>query len=144
MSVKPIPDGYTTITPYLIVEDANKTIEFIEKIFDGSLLFKMQDDAGKINHAEMKIGNAMLMLAEASEEWKPTRTMLYLYVADTDATYKKALETGATSVKEPKDQFYGDRSAGVEDSFGNFWGIATHIEDVSEEEMALRISASAN
>jgi len=144
MSVKPIPDGYTTITPYLVVEDANKTIEFIEKIFDGQLLFKLQDEAGKITHAEMKIGNAMLMLAEASEEWKPTRTMLHLYVEDIGATYQKALEAGAATVKEPKDEFYGDRACCVQDGFGNFWGIATHIEDVSEEEMTLRTSAGAN
>ena len=144
MPVKPIPDGYHTITPYLIVEDADKLVEFVEKTFDGELLFKMQNDAGTITHAEMKIGDSMLMLSEASEEWKPTKTTLYLYVADTDATYQKALEAGATSVKEPKDQFYGDRSAGVQDSFGNFWGIATHIEDVSEEELAQRASAGAN
>ncbi len=144
MSVKPIPDGYTTITPYLVVEDANKAIEFIEKIFDGQLLFKLQNEAEKITHAEIKIGNSMLMLAEASEEWKPTRSMLHLYVEDIDATYQKALEAGATTVKEPKDEFYGDRAGCVQDNFGNFWGIATHIEDVSEEEMTRRASAGAN
>jgi PhnB protein len=143
MSVKPIPDGYHTITPYLIVDDADKLVEFVEKIFDGELLFKMKNDANRITHAEMKIGDSMLMLSESSEEWKATKTMLYLYVSDTDATYQKALAAGATSVKEPKNQFYGDRSAGVRDSFGNFWGIATHIEDVSEEELEKRASAGA-
>ncbi len=143
MSVKPIPEGFYTITPYLIVEDADKLVEFVEKIFDGELTFKMCNEAGRISHGEMKIGNSMLMLAEASGEWKPTQTMLHLYVADIDATYQKALSAGAVSVKEPQDQFYGDRSSCVQDSFGNFWGIATHIEDVSEEEIQKRMSASA-
>jgi len=142
MSVKPIPEGYTTITPYLIVEDADKLVEFVEKTFDGELLFKILNDAGRITHGEMKIGNSMLMLSESSDEWKPTNVMLHLYVEDIDATYQKALEAGAISVKEPQNQFYGDRSSCVQDSFGNFWGIATHIEDVSEEEIAERASAS--
>jgi PhnB protein len=141
MAVKPIPEGYHTITPYLIVEDADKLVEFIEQVFDGKLFFKMQNDSGRISHGEMKIGDSMLMLAEASEEWKATRTMLHLYVEDADAVYQKALKTGANSIKEPQDQFYGDRNASVQDSFGNIWGIATHIEDVSEEEIAKRISA---
>ena len=141
MEVKPIPEGYHTITPYLIVEDADKLIEFIEQVFDGKLIFKMQTDAGKIGHGEMKIGDSMLMLAESSEEWKPTRTMIHLYVKDADSVYQKALDAGADSIKEPEDQFYGDRNASVQDSFGNIWGIATHTEDVSEEEMAKRLSA---
>ena len=143
MSVKPIPEGYTTITPYLIVEDADKLVEFVETVFDGKLLFQMRNDAGRISHGEMKIGNAMFMLSEASGEWKPTQTLLHLYVEDVDATYQRALETGANSVKEPQDQFYGDRSSCVEDSFGNFWSISTHIEDVSEEEIQKRLGASA-
>jgi PhnB protein len=140
MAVKPIPEGYHTITPYLVVEDAAKLVEFIENVFDGRLLFKLETDDGKISHGEFKIGDSILMFAEASEEWKPTRTLLHLYVEDADAVYQKALDAGANSVREPQDQFYGDRSATVQDSFGNFWGIATHIEDVSEEEMAKRIS----
>jgi PhnB protein len=141
MSVRSIPEGYHSITPYLIVEDAEKLIEFVEQAFDGRVFIKMQDENGKINHAEMKIGDSALMLAEASEEWKPTRTFLHLYVENVDETYQKALDAGAVSVKEPKDEFYGDRMASVKDSFGNFWGIATHVEDVSEEEIKRRISA---
>lgn len=143
MSVKPIPEGYHTITPYLIVEDADKLVEFVEKIFDGKLLFKIQTDAGRISHGEMKIGDSIIMLSEAAGEWKPTKTMLLLYVEDVDATYERALEAGAISVKEPKNEFYGDRSSCVQDSFGNFWSIATHIEDVSEEEINKRLAANA-
>ncbi len=143
MSVKPVPDGYHTITPYLIVETADRLIGFIKEVFNGQVLFKMQDEAGRINHAEMKIGDSILMLAEASEEWKPTKTLLHLYVEDIDATYQKALETGAVSVKEPKNEFYGDRIASVKDPFGNFWGIATHIEDVSEDEIKKRLSVDS-
>ena len=141
MTVKPIPEGYHTITPYLIAEKADKLVEFIEQVFDGELIFKMRNDSGKISHGEMKIGDSMLMLAEASDEWKATRTLLHLYVEDTDAVYQKALEAGAISIKEPQDQFYGDRNSSVQDSFGNIWGISTHIEDVSEEEIAKRMPA---
>jgi len=135
MSVKAIPDGYHTITPYLIVEDAKKLIEFLEKTFDAKMAFVMKDDNGRINHAEIKIGDSMLMFSEGCEEYKPTFTHLYLYVENVDSTYKKALEAGATTVSEPVDKFYGDRSASVKDSFGNFWGIATHVKDVTEEEL---------
>lgn len=141
MAAKPIPDGYHTITPYLIVEDADKLVEFIEQVFDGKLIFKMETDKGRISHGEMKIGDSMLMLSEASGDWKSTRTMLYLYVNDVDTVHQKALATGASQIKEPENQFYGDRSSMVQDSFGNFWGIATHIEDVSEAEMEQRMSA---
>ena len=138
MAVKQIPEGYHTVTPYLIVEGADKLIEFIENVFEGSVKFKMQGDDGRINHAEMKIGDSVLMLAEAGAEWKPTNTLLYLYVEDVDAIYHKALDAGAVSVKEPKDQFYGDRNATVKDVFGNFWGVATHVEEVPEEEFLKR------
>ncbi len=135
MSVNFIPDGYYTITPYLIVEDADKLIEFVEKVFDAELVFKMPNEAGRVSHAEMKVGNSMLMLAEATNEWKPTQTMLHFYVENVDEVYQKALDTGAVSVKELKDEVYGDRIGCVQDSFGNYWSIATHIKDVSFEEM---------
>lgn len=143
MSVTYKPEGYHTITPYIIVENADELVEFIEKIFDGQLLFKMQNQDGRISHGEMTIGDSKLMLAEATEEWEPTQTMLHFYVEDIDTVYQKALDFGVVTVKEPKNEFYGDRIATVQDSFGNFWSIATHIEDVSNEEMERRMSASA-
>lgn len=141
MTVKYIPEGYHTITPYLVVEGADKLIEFIEKTFGGEVKFKMEDETGRIGHAEMKIGDSTLMLAEVQAEWKPTNSMLQLYVEDADAVYQKALDAGAVSIKEPADQFYGDRSATVKDSTGNVWNIATHIEEISEEELNKRTQA---
>lgn len=143
MATKHIPEGYSTITPYLIVDGAEKLIEFIENVFDGTLVMKMQDESGKIGHAEMKVGDSMLMLADAGEEWKPTQVMLHLYVEDSDSIYQKALDAGAVSVKEPADQFYGDRNSAVKDAFGNFWGISTHVEDVSDEEIENRMKSSS-
>lgn len=143
MSVNFIPDGYYTITPYMVVEDADKLVEFVEKTFNGQLLFKMQNEAGRISHAEMKIGDSILMLAESAGEWKPTKTMLHFYVEKVDEVYQRALDNGAVSVKEPKDEFYGDRISCVQDSFGNFWSIATHIKDVSIEEMTEKSKANA-
>ena len=141
MAVKPIPDGYHSITPCLIVEGADKLLEFIENVFGGEIMLKMQSDEGKISHAEIKIGNSVVMVADAGEEWEAIRSWLYVYVEDTDAVYQKAVQAGAASVKEPEDQFYGDRSGGVRDVFGNYWGIATHIEDVSDAEIQKRIQA---
>jgi uncharacterized glyoxalase superfamily protein PhnB len=136
----PVPPGYATVTPYLCVTDAAKLIEFLKQAFDAQLLFKMDGPGGRIMHAEMTIGDSRIMLAQP-EPGKETNAMLHLYMPDTDATYKRALAAGATSVREPADQFYGDRSAGVRDQFGNQWYIATHVEDVSQEEMERRMAA---
>ena len=135
----PVPAGYATVTPYLCVADAAKLIEFLKQAFDAQLLFKMDGPGGRIMHAEMTIGDSRIMLAQP-ESGKETHAMLHLYMPDTDAVYKRALAAGATSVREPADQFYGDRSAGVRDQFGYHWYIATHIEDVSEEEMGRRMA----
>jgi len=135
----PIPAGYATVTPYLCVADAAKLIEFLKQAFDAQLLFKMDGPGGGIMHAEMKLGDSRIMLGQP-EPGKETNAMIHLYMPDTDASYKRALAAGATSVREPADQFYGDRSAGVRDQFGNQWYIATHVEDVSEEEMGRRMA----
>lgn len=135
----PVPQGYSTVTPYLCVTDAPKLIEFLKQAFDAQLLFKMDGPGGRIMHAEMTIGDSRIMLAQP-EPGKETNAMIHLYMPEVDAVYKRALAAGATSVREPADQFYGDRSAGVRDQFGNQWYIATHVEDVSQEEMERRMA----
>ena len=135
----PIPPGYATVTPYLCVSDAAKLIKFLTQAFDAKLILKMDGPDGRIMHAEMTIGDSRIMLGQPAPG-QETHAMIHLYMPDTDAIYKRALAAGATSVREPADQFYGDRSAGVRDEFGNQWYIATHIEDVSEEEMERRMA----
>jgi PhnB protein len=137
-NVKAIPAGYHTVTPYLIVDGAAKLIEFVKQAFDAKEMLRMSGPDGRIGHTEIRIGDSMLMLSDSRDPWKPMPAMLYVYVEDVDATYQRALQAGATSVSEPKDQFYGDRSAGVQDSCGNQWWIGTHIEDVSQEELLRR------
>ena len=141
MAVNPIPEGYHTVTPYLIVEGAAGLLEFVKSAFGAEERFRMPAPNDTIGHAEVKIGDSIVMVADAGEEWPAMPAFIYLYVDDCDATYQRALDAGATSVKEPEDQFYGDRNATVRDSVGNRWGIATHIEDVTEEEVARRIEA---
>jgi PhnB protein len=141
MSVKPIPDGYHTVTPYLAVSGADRLMAFLSQAFDAQERHRSTRPDGSIWHAEVRIGDSVVMLAEALDPWKPMPSTLYLYVPDTDATYRRALEAGATSLMEPADQFYGDRNAGVKDPTGNLWWIATHKEDVSPDEMARRQKA---
>jgi uncharacterized glyoxalase superfamily protein PhnB len=138
MAVKPIPENYPRVSPYLIVKDVEKTMEFIKYVFGGKEREKMEMADGSVNHAEMSIGDSVIMMGKASNEHQIQNTMLYIYVEDTDASYKKALEKGAVSVMEPADQFYGDRNAGVKDKDGINWWIATHVEDVSPDEIKRR------
>jgi PhnB protein len=138
MAVNPVPEGYSAVTPYLVVRDAPALIVFLERAFGGRERMRMTDSTGAIRHGEVEIGNARLMLADASEEFPPIPAMLHLYVEEVDAVYRSALDAGAESLAEPADQFYGDRMAGVRDAFGNQWWIATHIEDVSAEEAERR------
>lgn len=136
---KPIPMGYHTVTPYILAQDAGKLINFVIKAFDAKETERYSMPDGTIGHAEVRIGDSLIMIAdEQGPEYKSTAAGIHLYVEDCDATYKHALEAGATSVREPEDQFYGDRSAGVIDQFGNKWWIATHKEDLSKEEIVKR------
>jgi uncharacterized glyoxalase superfamily protein PhnB len=137
-SVEPIPDGYHTVTPYLLVDDPSTILDFIERAFGGSVVSRYHAPDGSLAHAEARIGDSLLMLGEAREEWPAVPTMLHLYVEDVDAVYRQAVEAGGTSIREPEDQFYGDRSGGVRDAAGNQWWISTHVEDVAPEEMARR------
>ena len=143
MSVKPIPDGYQAVIPYLIVPDPAATIDFLERTFGAAEKERFADDTGAIRHAEVTIGGSVIMMGGAQANWPPMPCMIYVYVPDTDATYSRALEAGATSVMEPADQFYGDRNAGVKDSAGNLWWIGTRVEEVSPEEMRRRHEARA-
>jgi PhnB protein len=141
MSVKPIPDGFHTLSPYLILKDALQFIEFLKHAFKAQEVVRSVLPNGTLTYAELKIGDSHLMLTEARDELKPMPSSFYLYVPDTDAVYKEAIKAGATSTSEPADQFYGDRIAGVIDPFGNRWWIGTHIEDVSPEEIKKRAQA---
>jgi PhnB protein len=141
MAVKPIPDGYHTVTPYLIVPDAAQLIDFLKQAFDAQESVRMASPDGRIAHAEVRIGDSVVMLSDAGEEAQVRMCMIHLYVDDADASFQRALQAGATSVREPANQFYGDRSGGVKDSFGNDWWIATHVEDVPLDEMKKRAEA---
>ena len=143
MAVKPIPEGYHTVTPYLIVRGAAQLIDFMKRAFAAEEIQRMPLPDGSIMHAEVRMGDSRVMLSEASGEYQPMPTMLHLYVEDMDTLYQRALQAGATSLRQPVDEFYGDRIGGVKDPFGNQWWIATHIEDVSPEELARRQQASA-
>lgn len=144
--VKPIPDGYTAVTPYLTVKGAAEAIEFYKKAFGAEELMRMPMPGGRIAHAEIKIGGAVIMLSDESEEWKAfspqtvgdSSVTIMLYVPDVDATVKRAVEAGATLTMPVADQFYGDRSGALKDPFGHKWYVATHVEDVPPDEMERR------
>jgi uncharacterized glyoxalase superfamily protein PhnB len=141
MAVKPIPEGFHNVTPYLVVPGVAKLIDFLKQAFGATELFRMPRPNGTIMHAEVKIGDSIVMMGEPMGGHQPMPGSLYLYVEDADAVYKRTLQAGATSTMEPADQFYGDRSAGVKDPVGNHWWIATHKEDVSPDELARRAEA---
>ncbi len=138
MEKKPIPDNYPRIIPYLIVEDVSKLMKFLNQVFGAEKSEQMTLPDGTVNHGEVRIGDSVIMMGKSSKEWPPIPAMIYIYVEDTDAAYKKALSAGAKSLMEPADQFYGDRNAGVKDPFGNSWWIASHLEDVPPDEMKRR------
>ncbi len=125
------PEGFHTITPLLRVKDASKLIDFLKQAFGAKEISRYNQKDGSLMHAEVKIGDSMVMLSDSTSEWEPTTCVLYLYVDDADKRYQKALECGATSLRKPRDEFYGDRCAAVIDPFGNQWWVATNKENVS-------------
>jgi uncharacterized glyoxalase superfamily protein PhnB len=141
MAVKAIPDGYHTVTPSLVVKGAAKLIDFIKEAFGGEEAFRMPGPGGEVMHAEVRIGDSVVMLNDPMQQ-QPTTTSLFLYVTDVDGVYKRAVKAGATSLSEPADMFWGDRMAQVKDQFGNQWSIATHKEDVPPQEMQKRMEAA--
>ena len=138
MTVEPIPAGQPRVTPYLVVEGAADCLSFIRDVFGGEERMRMDTGDGRVGHAEIAIGDSLLMVADAGGEHPVQTAMLHVYVEDCDATFQRALDAGATALRDPADQFYGDRSAQLRDRFGNEWSLATHVEDVSEEEMERR------
>jgi uncharacterized glyoxalase superfamily protein PhnB len=141
MAVKPIPEGYRTVTPYLIVNDADRFLQFVKSAFNAKVHAEHRGPDGSIMHADVMIGDSHVMMGQANERWPAITGSLYLYVPDVDATYQAALRAGAKSVQDVKDQFYGDRSGGVEDPAGVTWWISTRVEDVSPEELDRRMKA---
>ncbi len=147
---KPIPEGYHTATPYLIVKDAASAIEFYKKAFGATELTRMTQHDGRIRHAEIKIGDSPIMLADEFPEIEArgpqslggSPVNILLYVEDVDRVFSQAVAAGAKVLQPVKDQFYGDRSGGVTDPFGHVWFIATHKEDVPPEEMKKRAAAA--
>jgi uncharacterized glyoxalase superfamily protein PhnB len=143
MAVKPVPDGFHTVTPYIVVPGVATLIDFLQQAFDAQPLSSpMMRSDGSIGHAVVKIGDSIIMMGEPMGDMPPMPASIYLYVQEADAMYQRALRAGATSLMEPADQFYGDRSASVKDPSGNQWMIATHKEDVPPEEMIRRARAA--
>lgn len=146
MAVKPIPDGYHSVTPYLIMRDAARAIDFYKRALGAVELFRFAAPGDKIGHAEIKIGDSVIMLADeypdmgyrGPQSIGGSAVSLMVYVDDVDAQFKRAVDAGAKVRQELKDQFYGDRSGTIEDPFGHVWTIATHTEDLTSEEVAKR------
>ncbi|SET62937.1 MULTISPECIES: VOC family protein [unclassified Pseudomonas] len=147
MSVEPIPEGYASITPYMGIDKASEAIEFYKKAFGATQVMRLDMPDGKVGHAELRIGDSAIMLGTPCDEMalrnpaEHTSVGLHLYVSDVDAQFKQAVAAGASVVSEPKDQFYGDRSASVKDPFGHLWFLATHKEDLTEAQIRERAEA---
>jgi PhnB protein len=147
--VKPIPDGYHSVTPYLFVKSAGSAIEFYKKVFGAQEVMRMSGANGQVMHAELRIGDSLIMLSEENPQMGTqgpqslggTASSLHLYVENVDAVAGKAVEAGAKLVRPVIDQFYGDRSGTLIDPFGHMWSVGTHVEDVSPEEMRKRVAA---
>lgn len=135
MSMTHIPRGMSSVTPYLIVDEASDLIEFLRDCFGAQEIQRQTTPNGRVMNAEVRIFGAVIEIGDSSPEFPKRPGTLHLYVEDVDTVYQRALDHGARSVYEPMDQFYGDRDSGVEDPFGNYWFIATHTRDVSPEEL---------
>jgi PhnB protein len=148
MAVKPVPDGYHSVTPYLIINGASRAIDFYKTAFGAQEIMRFPGPNGTIGHAELRIGDSVIMLADeqlaqfhSPEAYGGSPVSLMIYVPDVDKTFKQAVDNGAKEIRAVQDQFYGDRSGNLVDPFGHVWTVATHVEDVSEEEMKRRMAA---
>jgi PhnB protein len=150
VTVKPIPEGYPQVTPYLHIDGASAAIEFYATVFGATERMRMPEPDGRIGHAELQIGESLIMLSDEYPELgvrSPkalggTSVTMSVYVEDVDGVFDRALQAGATVLRPIQDQFYGDRSGTLEDPFGHRWSVATHIEDVPPEELAARAAAA--
>ena len=150
MAAQPIPDGYHTVSPYLAVDDAEKAIEYYTKAFGAKETVRMDGPDGRIGHAELKIGDSLVMLSDPfpqasttpPKELGGTSSSIFMYVEDVDAVVQKAVDAGATVTMEVEDQFWGDRFGSITDPFGHNWSIATHVEDLTPEEIEARGKAA--
>jgi PhnB protein len=148
-AVKPIPEGYHTVTPYLILDSASDAIDFYKKALGAEEVLRMEDPGGKVHHAEIKIGDSRIMLADEHPEIQAlspktvggSPVTIHLYVGDVDGAVERAVAAGAKLIRPVADQFYGDRVGGIEDPFGYRWFIATHKEDVTMDEIRRRAAA---
>ncbi|HVL74643.1 MAG TPA: VOC family protein [Noviherbaspirillum sp.] len=146
MSVKPIPEGYRNITPYLTIRNAAAAIDFYKQAFGAEERFRMSEPDGRVGHAEIQIGDSLLMLSDEYPEMQATGpqtiggtpVMMHLYVEDVDAVVKRAVDAGAQLVRPVENQFYGDRAGLLQDPFGHKWWVSTHVEDVSPDELERR------
>jgi PhnB protein len=151
MSVQPVPEGYHTLIPYLAVDDAAEAIDYYKEAFGAKERARMDGPDGKVGHAELEIGDSVVMLADPfphasttpPSEAGATTTAIVMYFDDVDAVVKRAVDGGATITEEVEDKFWGDRFGTIKDPFGHVWSIGTHIEDVTPEEMAERAKAAA-
>ncbi|HZP58043.1 MAG TPA: VOC family protein [Dehalococcoidia bacterium] len=144
-NVKPIPDGYHSVTPYLYIKGAAQAIDFYKRAFGARERMRMAGPDGTVGHAEIQIGDSVVMLADApataADARKGVTSSLLIYTEDVDAMWKRALDAGATEVQPLENKFYGDRMGMVRDPFGHEWSLGTHIEDVSPQEMERRMAA---
>ena len=146
--VNPVPEGYRRVTPYLIVDGGAAAIDFYASVFGATERMRMDAPEGRIGHAELEIGDSVIMLADEHPEMNAlgprstggTPVSLHMYVEDVDSVFERAIEAGAKPVRPVEDQFYGDRLGSFEDPFGHHWNVATHVEDVSPEEMSKRMA----
>ncbi|MFC4337479.1 VOC family protein [Salininema proteolyticum] len=143
---QPVPEGVPRVTPYLIVDGAAAAIEFYAGVFDAEESLRITEPDGRVGHAELRLGEAVIMLADQFPDMDilgpktigGTAVIVHVYVADVDAVFARALAEGATALREVRDEFYGDRTGSFEDPWGHRWSVATHVEDVTEEQLRAR------
>jgi PhnB protein len=148
--VRPVPEGYHTVTPYLICDGAAQAIDFYKRAFGATEVMRMPMPDGKIGHAELKIGDSVIMLADENaargirspKHYGGSPVSVLLYMGNVDAIFEQAVSSGAKAVQAPQDMFYGDRTSSVTDPFGHSWHIHTHVKDVSPEELSKAMSAA--